>query len=262
MVTSEVIDRCELALKEYINSSMTMRQIASKYKIARSFISGYMLAKGVDIYSKKSSVNNYIFETIDTEEKAYWLGFLYADGNVRISNNSYKVELALKESDLEHLIKFSNFMDLKKHPKYILKQKAYKVFFGSRKVVEDLINKGCVTKKSLILEFPNYEVVSKEMMPAFIRGYFDGDGSISLTKTKLTYRANISIIGTKEFLTGLLNELNIVEVPILKKDKRHLNNTFYVQFRKQQGIEFLNYIYYNANIYLDRKYSNYKLAVP
>lgn len=41
------------------------------------------------------------FENIDTEEKAYWLGFLYADGYVNA--NEDKIELCLAEKDFHHL---------------------------------------------------------------------------------------------------------------------------------------------------------------
>ena len=51
-----------------------------------------------------------IFETIDTEEKAYWLGFMYADGYIGASRYSVGINLSLK--DIDHLKKFCKYMGL------------------------------------------------------------------------------------------------------------------------------------------------------
>lgn len=55
-----------------------------------------------------------LFKAIDTEEKAYWLGFLYADGN--ISKDKNVIELSLKESDIEHLKQYRKFLNLENKP--------------------------------------------------------------------------------------------------------------------------------------------------
>ena len=49
------------------------------------------------------------FDKINTEEKAYWLGFLYADGS--ISSKEDKIELGLAEKDLHHIEKFKQTHD-------------------------------------------------------------------------------------------------------------------------------------------------------
>lgn len=61
---------------------------------------------------KKYQVNENYFEKIDSEEKAYWLGFLYADGNVRMhKNKSGILKLKLKQSDKKHIEKFSKCLN-------------------------------------------------------------------------------------------------------------------------------------------------------
>lgn len=57
-----------------------------------------------------------IFENIDTEEKAYWLGFLYADGCV--GSKESKVELSLAEKDLRHMEKFRSFIGIENKISY------------------------------------------------------------------------------------------------------------------------------------------------
>jgi len=92
------------------------------------------------------------FEHIDTEEKAYWLGFLYADGSV--GSKEDKIELGLAEKDLHQIEKFRNFMGISNKIGYRESSKSYRMSFRSDKCKQDLINKGCVPKKSLILKYP------------------------------------------------------------------------------------------------------------
>ena len=199
--------------------------------------------------SKKNVLHN--FEKIDTEEKAYWLGFLYADGNV--SKSEDKIELSLAEVDLKHIQKFKEFMGIENKICYREQQKAYRISFRSQSCKQDLIDKGCVPAKSLILKFPNEEQVPKELIRHFIRGYFDGDGWF--TNTEKCFQTGI--IGTKEFIEGTfkyLEENNIkTTCKIFNKGnvfKYNLNSYYDVK-------KFLNWIYKDSNIYLDRKYEHY-----
>ena len=154
--------------------------------------------------SAKNVLTN--FEKIDTEEKAYWLGFLYADGSV--GSKEDKIELGLAEKDLKHIEKFKTFMNINNKISYREKTKSYRMSFRSAKCKQDLIDKGCIPKKSLILDFPNENQVPKELQRHFIRGYFDGDGSISTPKNSYGPRKNgrtISFIGTQDFLQSIID---------------------------------------------------------
>jgi hypothetical protein len=115
-----------------------------------------------------------IFQNIDTEEKAYWLGFLYADGCVHSQEN--KIELGLAEKDYEHLNKFRNFLQIKNKIAYRDSTKSYRLSFRSKKSKQDLIALGYIPCKSLLLHFPNSQQVPDYLIKHFIRGYFDGDG--------------------------------------------------------------------------------------
>ena len=259
MLAEERVQICEVALKEYLSSGKSMRLLGNNYKgVSRGFLGGYFLAKGVDIYSRKSHVNDHIFDTIDTEEKAYWLGFLYADGNLHHANKSWRIELSLQEQDLNHVQKFANFVSCDKTPKYRAKTKAYRMSFSSSRMAEELIKKGCIPRKSLVLTFPSYAIVPKELMPHFIRGYFDGDGCISLQDLVHSVRKYVSLLGTKEFLEGLIKETNIAGT-VLKKEKRTASNTYQLTWHKKEGNEMLDYMYGNASVYLQRKYNKYLL---
>ena len=125
----------------------------------------------------------------------------------------------------------------------------------------DLIKQGCVPCKSLILTFPNTNQIPENLINHFIRGYFDGDGSVNYTiRERYSIRkkqnvkriaANVDFVGTKEMLTEINKHVNFND---LEKEKRRESNTWYIRTSSISNIEsFYNYLYSNATIYLSRK---------
>ena len=257
--SKEYLEKLELLKEEYLSSKITLRNVCKKHNIDRRYASEILKQQGVSL-RKKISSNDTIFEKIDTEEKAYWLGFLYADGNVYYKEEkvTYRIELGLAEKDLNNIEKFKNFLNCTNEIKYRESTKSYRLMIPSKKICNDLIKLGCVPNKSLILTFPTEEQVPLELQKHFIRGYFDGDGSISYRKSGGS--PGISVMGTLEFLLKL-NEVFNNLAAIAKKDKRHLNNTYTLRFRVQPGINFLYLIYNDSNIFLTRKYEKYNFLL-
>jgi hypothetical protein len=197
-----------------------------------------------------------VFKNIDTEEKAYWLGFLYADGYVCYEphNSQYRLELTLAEKDLEHLKKFAKFINYDKQIKYRKKVKAYRLDVASKEMCENLIKLGCVQAKSLILKYPDYEILKYKFHNAFIRGYFDGDGCLSLSSTSNTF--STSLLGTKHMMQGIINHMKLSNYR-WRNDKQHHENTITLSLRVQEALKFLKTIYSDSNIHLSRKYDKY-----
>ena len=194
----------------------------------------------------------YNFETIDTEEKAYWLGFLYADGSVGSAED--KIELGLAEQDLHHIEKFRSFLGITNKITYREKTHSYRLSFRSQSCKADLIKQGCVSKKSVILTFPTDTQVPLSLMRHFIRGYFDGDGWFTNTESCF----QVGIIGTQQFLEGFLNTVeNINKYNKIFTVHRENDAKRYVFSAYQDVSNFLNWIYQDATIYLDRKYEHY-----
>ena len=199
-------------------------------------------------YQNMVKFDNTIFDVIDNEEKAYWLGFIYADGYIAKNSNNFEIALALKDTD--HLQKFANFV---KHENNI-KTDSYRCRFQvyDKHMKQSLINLGVTPIKSLTLTFPNYSQVPKELMSHFIRGYYDGDGCI-ITKETSQKKLLTCILGTNNFLSGILNEIDI-NVNINKTGSKVKVITFAIENSKK----FCEYIYKNSNVYLDRKLKLYK----
>ena len=206
----------ELILKLY-DSGKTGNQISEILNLDRSYI-----FKIINRYSKTRDASNCkiqykiddsVFESIDSEEKAYWLGFLYADGYLNDSRNS--ITLALSNIDIDTLLRFKSFL---KSDKKIRRNNdnSSKVVIENKKVYKDLIEKGLHQSKTHTIKFPN---IVGDLKRHFIRGYFDGDGCITYGK-KLSKYATISIVSNMQFLKeideSILNRVTIKGIKIEK----------------------------------------------
>lgn len=210
---------------------------------------------------KQKQCDESFFDYIDNEEKAYWLGFVYADGYITTGNN---LGITLSNKDIDHLYKFIKAINGNFQPK-TYKGTGYsenlysRVMLKSKRVVDGLIKNGVKYNKSLILEFPSNEQVPDNLIRHFIRGYFDGDGSIVLSKNSI----NMKVCGTKEFLYKMISTLNnnctYEYKKVLYKRRNDDKNTYYISFGgRLKVLDALEFIYSNSTIYLDRKYERYQ----
>ena len=213
--------------------------------------------------SRKYSYNKDFFKVIDTEEKAYWLGFIYADGyivNGIKGKNNDSLGITLSNKDKEHIEKFKKSID-SNHPIRLYKTKygssSARIIIQDEELVADLIKLGVLRNKSLILKFPTTDMVDESLIYHFIRGYFDGDGSFKKKGQKLN-GYDFSVLGTIEFLTELRTYLG-VDNEIRKCNKNNDSNNYHLTFGGNQKVkQVANMLYGNANIYLDRKYKRYR----
>lgn len=273
MKASTVIN-LKKAVEEYIinvNNKPSLTKLCNKYHIALKTLSDRLKSLGYKIinYQNKLKFDDTIFDSIDTEEKAYWLGFIFADGYVSgfdsDGKNNYYFELSLKESDKNHLDKFNVFIKHEdiNHVK-INKAKCFntevvceRCRWGGRSkhLWETLNNYGCVPSKSLILQFPDESIFKdKSLIRHFIRGYWDGDGCLSYSNKEHTI-ANISVLGTNQFLTKIKNNLPLKIDYSLRNTSNNITKELLIQGKN--AFELIYYLYSNATVYLNRKYEKY-----
>jgi len=243
------------------NENILNKDIANLIGVSKATIGNFLKTK--NLYSKystprKYSLNESFFDEIDTEEKAYFLGFLYADGyNLEKKG---RISMNLKENDKEILEKFSRiiesdrpltFIDVVSYKKRVLNSSnQYKITINSKHMSLMLKVLGCMQTKSLILKFPTEEQVPSYLLRHFLRGYSDGDGWIG--------DQSLCIVGTEDFCNSLgekvKKDLNInFYIRKREKEKNTTTRMFYISGRRQLMI-FLNYIYNDSTIYLQRKY--------
>jgi intein-encoded DNA endonuclease-like protein len=234
-----------------VDTTKDMRKY--KYKISKS--------------CKKYHFNEHVFDIINTEEKAYWLGWLFSDGYNHVSKG--QVALRLQEEDAEILYKFQKFLQtdapVHSYSRYTrvnnLHRNYSELIVCSPYFCEQLSKLGCVQAKTLILQFPD---ISEHLYQHFIRGYFDGDGCFSVIKRKdrknpksKTYQFNI--VGMESVLSRIQDI--IVQNTGVKKLSLKIRTG-----KKAVAIHYgghnvckkiLDYLYKDSSIYLKRKHDKY-----
>lgn len=247
-------------IPKLISQGKTVREMTAILEVSKSAIHRRCKKLNISIpnYHNALKFNNTVFDCINTEEKAYWLGFLYADGNVHTTSNI--VSLSLKKTDREHLVKFKTFLEAQtniKDSSIMVNNKQYeisKISVCNKHFKETLINLGCVPKKSLILTFPNLSIFeNKELVYDFIRGYVDGDGCLTFSKNG---RLNLNILGTKEFLEGIC-QMFPEKFASVHKVKRLKTNVWTISNCGQNADDVTYKLYSKATIYLNRKYDRF-----
>lgn len=247
----------EIILKQY-NSGLSISKIARLNNTTNHLVRKILTSNGLEIRSNAFNSRRYIldekvFDIIDTEEKAYWLGFLYADGCVH--ENSNDISLSLSIVDINHLEKFKTFLSTNRSVRTYSKKIGAdysKLVATSANMKESLIRKGCVPNKTIILTFPD---LNDDLILHFIRGYFDGDGSITYVSTQKEYK--FRICGTYEFLSSIKEILNINNPLRQRWPERNINNWEIDIGGNVQVYKKLKLLYENSTIYLDRKFDRF-----
>lgn len=204
---------------------------------------------------RKYRVNDSFFETIDTEEKAYWLGFISADGCVYIKKNSGSriLEISLNIKDVNHLVKFNKCLD-SNYP-IIQNTNSCRVSIVSRKIFQDLLKLGVTERKSKTLIPPTEHLIPPNLMFHYIRGYFDGDGGFTTHDKYLTYAVNFC--GTPQVCEFILSQLNRQNLRLI--NKKDVESFAQIRIKgNKQSLDVANKLYNNATIYLDRKFKQYQ----
>ena len=256
---------------EFLNSSISLTKMAAREGTTRQTLAKHFRELGVEIINKQNRLkfDNTVFDCIDTEEKAYWLGFIFADGYISSDSlkgkSRYLLEISLKASDKNHLDKFNKFMKHENANKVTIEDakcgkiicKRCRWYVANKHLWETLNSYGCTPRKSLTLKFPDKSIFkSKDLIRHFIRGYFDGDGCFTRHIHHIIVSPAISFLGTKDFLDKIL-EYSKIEANY-RHDKCYTEFTWTLEYHKEPGIELINYLYNNCTIYLDRKYKLYE----
>jgi intein-encoded DNA endonuclease-like protein len=191
------------------------------------------------------------FETIDTQEKAYALGFLAADGSVEKSG--LRVVLSLHDKD-EHILHDIRRALASNSPVYQVRRGGFPgsgtrkaVAFHGKKIVSDLAKYGVVNAKSLIIRYPD---IPKNMDRHFVRGYFDGNGHIRAIPRKL-----FCFVGGPPMIEGLqkiIHDRTGLELGIYRvKPTCHRLSGY------GGSADVLHWMYKDATIFLNRKHDVY-----
>lgn len=243
----------DLLYQDYING-YSINQLCDKYKLAHNTITKAFKRHHKELKYKenKTGYNKYkfditFFEKIDSEAKAYILGFICADGCIYTGNQNFLLRININKKDIE-VIEYIKHSLLSNNPIKYLHNNSIDIKFFSRKLISDLKILGCTERKSLTLQIPN---INDNLLRHFLRGYFDGDGCI--TYTILNNRSkHFSISSSHDFCKQLQVKIKTVfnlDMQVYKRDKISiLSSTKYSTIKKLYEI-----MYKDCSFFLKRK---------
>jgi uncharacterized protein (DUF433 family) len=247
------------------NDGMTEEQVSKKYHKNIADIRRILYDNNVEIHNfgnrgvKKWTINENYFDSIDTPNKAYVLGLLYADGYNNEQDGYFRIRLTVSDRDILEKIgkeigsnKPLRVEEIKQSGKYKSRDCCI-LCINNLHMSQRLAELGVTQGKSLVCQFPKW--LDEKLYPAFFRGVFDGDGWI----TQDIQKRSAGICGSRDFIRDasiwLETHLGVKCRICVKNDKTGFSE-FNIGIRG--GVyKFLDYIYTDADLYLDRKYQIY-----
>ena len=251
LLTLDLITIWEKQLKSKITYSKKLKSIIKNYKNTNK-----LLQKRQWVLYHHPDLDLDYFKVIDTKEKAYWFGWLFAEGNIyKNKDNNFEISVNIGLSDgilIKHFIKAIGF-----NPKFVEYRKriivdndnnkerilrSFRVRFTNRIFGENMRNNGFVIgKKSDKIKFPKLK--SHELDLAFLLGFFDGDGKQGKTGIKIRSRVFLENIKSK---FNLKNKIGSEKYKIKSGEEREV-------FRLHLGADLFNEMLDNYENSLERK---------
>lgn len=254
-------EKSELFAK-YETGKFTAVDLAKEYPISSTAISALLKRHGYKAKSYSEArrvypIDEVFFDVIDTEEKAYFLGILYADGAHITERNA--VTLSLNEDDKNLLHRLNNLLQPLKPLQYVNINSGrgqYRLTIQNKKISKRMLELGLVKAKTHKIIFPEW--IDKKLIRHFVRGYFDGDGCVS--------NRVFSMVGTESFLNSvqiiLIDELGLSKTKFDKRHKNRKDNITSIRYCGKNNLKkIMDWFYADANIYLNRKLEKFKMYV-
>ncbi|KXZ40455.1 hypothetical protein SAMN05661008_01555 [Alkalithermobacter thermoalcaliphilus JW-YL-7 = DSM 7308] len=258
---------------ELFNKGLEFKEIMQLLCVSKRSVARVL--KEANINTKRRNrynLNESYFEDIDSQEKAYILGLMYADGFVG-SDKHNNIVISLTREDrylLEKIcteIQFTGKLrDVDKGGNYENSKSKSVLNFSSKKMASDLRKLGLYPGKSKQLS--NIPHLNKELIRHFIRGYFDGDGSISLGTSTSYYKMKDGTLKVYKYNSPRFSIIGTIE--FLKNIEKYMPGTFsyrdsktdYMKYMecssKRDMIDIFEFLYNDSTIHLERKFNKWQ----
>lgn len=255
----------ERAVCELYSDGYGTTELAKIYNLCIPTISNILNRNNIIKYKGKKPQYKYNTKYFSeyTNDSCYWAGFIYADGCITDANGIHKVHIGLNKNDEQHLLNLSKAINFNGNLFEDKANNAKILSISGKYFIKDLKeNFNIIPKKSLIIEFPKQ--IPNEKIKHFIRGIFDGDGTITINKNK----GSISIVGNLSTINNIVDIFfNLVKIkkygtndtnkPSIQKYK----NVYSVTYHNYNAKTILDWLYSDSNFYsrLERKYNKYNI---
>lgn len=244
--SEEIVERILKLYKQGINTSEISKILDLKRGVALSILK----RNGVKLNHRgpKSKIGKEdYFDIIDCSEKAYFLGWLMADGNISITNGQYSIKVHIAYKDKEIIDNFLYHIESTNKTK--LKNgdnPSYYVSLTSRHMCESLMKYGIIPNKTGKEHIPKN--IPYMYIRDFIRGIFDGDGITDVSKCRSGF------VGSNNLVNSILKEIN----ENLRVFKTKSDGIYYFLGGKKFSRRLFQYMYEDSSLYLIRKYERMK----
>ena len=247
-------------IKDYLSNKYSeARVIGVKYGIPYSTVLRILKDNGIEIKSRRTVNSNLIdnyFEVIDSEAKAYMVGFLFADGSIQ--SNGY-LNIHIHNRDIELLERFKS--DICSGAKITTQQRGNSLMsrmsFKSKKMCEDLSKYGIIPNKTELTNHLPIDMIPREYWRHFLRGLVDGDGWVCYSNALKAYKMGFvtRYESTAQDFVFMINEL--IDDKWTNKIVKDASGAraVKVQIQRRSQVEQLaRALYENNTICLSRKY--------
>lgn len=244
----------EKVAQEY-NKGASAVQLSSLYRVPSSVIYGHLQKMGIARRSlaeakRRYSFNEKYFQSLGSPEVCYWLGFLFADGSISEASNTLRVNL--KASDAPHLQVFLTDLEATSHQvkyKSVSGHRVAGIAITSKQLRQTLASWGmAVPKKGR--QIPQ---IPQRFLHHFVRGYFDGDGSISVNRTARGELWKATIVAlSRTLLEQIAEALANVHIPCSIYNPTN-TNLWYLSVGRNQVKRFGQWLNADASRYMTRK---------
>lgn len=250
------IEKLEEAVNLY-QSGLSIIKVTQQLNMGEKTLSKYLKYLNIDIRDRRKHRNDLsydksYFNKIDTEEKAYWYGFIMADGSLW-DGKSPHLCIEVNGIDYHHLEKFRDSIKSNHDIAFRKKRNMCRIEVCSKEIAEDLKILGCVSNKTEN-GFINLDKLPLDLIRHFLRGYLDGDGYIDKTRYRVIYTVKSFIIVNQlqEMFSKFDINMDILPDKTYFRLKTERKNIFY---------KILKLLYSDSNIYLDRKFEIYQKRI-
>jgi len=219
--------------------------------------------------NRKHTLDQHYFDEITDEARAYWLGFLWADGDISTTAKRCagpnRLRFVQKWSDRERVYAFKEALqasyDVNEiHDRATNSDQALLVI-NSRPICDALIRHGYGRKDERI----SIPEIDAGLVHHFIRGYFDGDGCLSvyeqLVRHATIHRQELSFTGNPMFIAALkdavVDDVGLTPTVKMHTDKRTVHAVALRYGKKDDIVKMYDYLYHDATTYLERKYDKF-----
>lgn len=246
--TSEDI---ELKIIQLYNDGFGTNEISTVWNVHRATVQRILLRNNIKLRKRSPVKYNVHFFDNYTIESCYWAGFIAADGTIRSDRDSVEIHLSKEDSShLDKIAKATNFTG-----NIRVGEKDCCISFAGEWFKKSLENNFDLTSRKSMTVFVS-DKIPKNMMPHYLRGYFDGDGCISQTNNYL----HISFTsGSKRFLNQVIEIIYDLGIKVRNKSEKPKIQRYSIHYFCKNAYYILKFLYESSTdlTRLNRKYLLY-----